>query len=107
MLQGAIDRLERIIEVMRLAVLVKQGAMGPSESFLRRRIQKRRVRSGNFLQGLLIGCNSLLEPRRAALPVAERANSDLFRPGVTTRSRTALRFDVGHHSDLKPVTSAG
>ena len=40
-------------------------------------------------------------------PTACSANSDLFRPGVTTRSRTALRFDVGHHSDLKPVTSAG
>ena len=39
----------------------------------------------------------------AAIP----ANSDLFRPGVTTRSRTAFRFDVGHHSDLKPVTLAG
>jgi hypothetical protein len=54
------------------------------------------------IRSLKVG-NKTLENVTASIS----ANSDLFRPGVTTRSRTALRFDVGHHSDLKPVTSAG
>jgi transposase len=33
-----------------------------------------------------------------------RADSDGSRPPVPTRSRPAFRFDVGHHSGMKPAS---
>ena len=33
-----------------------------------------------------------------------RADSDGSRPPIPTRSRPAFRFDVGHHSEMKPAT---
>src|SRR6266568_2696379 len=30
------------------------------------------------------------------------ADSDLFRPGITTRSRTVFRCEAGHRSEMKP-----
>ena len=32
------------------------------------------------------------------------ADSDGSRPPIPTRSRPAFRFDVGHHSEMKPAT---
>ena len=32
------------------------------------------------------------------------ADSDLFRPGILTRSQPAFRDESGHRSDLKPAT---
>ncbi len=34
----------------------------------------------------------------------EDADSDGSRPPVPTRSRPAFRFDVGHHSGMKPAS---
>jgi acetate kinase len=38
------------------------------------------------------------------LPRAFTADSDGSRPPIPTRSRPAFRFDVGHHSEMKPAT---
>jgi hypothetical protein len=35
---------------------------------------------------------------------ALNADSDGSRPPIPTRSRPAFRFDVGHHSEMKPAT---
>jgi DNA-binding response OmpR family regulator len=35
---------------------------------------------------------------------AKGADSDGSRPPIPTRSRPAFRFDVGHHSEMKPAT---
>jgi hypothetical protein len=36
--------------------------------------------------------------------VDQGADSDGSRPPIPTRSRPAFRFDVGHHSEMKPAT---
>jgi hypothetical protein len=36
--------------------------------------------------------------------VSQFADSDGSRPPIPTRSRPAFRFDVGHHSEMKPAT---
>ncbi|KOX44007.1 hypothetical protein ADL19_26475, partial [Streptomyces purpurogeneiscleroticus] len=40
----------------------------------------------------------------ATIPTHHLADSDGSRPPIPTRSRPAFRFDVGHHSEMKPAT---
>lgn len=46
----------------------------------------------------------LILPRAIRLGVHILADSDGSRPPIPTRSRPAFRFDVGHHSEMKPAT---
>jgi hypothetical protein len=43
-------------------------------------------------------------PGRIRRLAADNADSDGSRPPIPTRSRPAFRFDVGHHSEMKPAT---
>jgi integrase len=51
------------------------------------------------------GGGSTGHPSDAVFPTTEdAADSDGSRPPIPTRSRPAFRFDVGHHSEMKPAT---
>jgi hypothetical protein len=76
----SISRFERIVEMTRLVVLVEKGAINQGEIHLGKGPIERHARAGIFLQGLAIGGDGLLKPRRPALPLAEppKCSAEIF-----------------------------
>ena len=74
------------------------------------RLRLRGVRTSKRRVLRLMRNHDLLAPSRVGTPRGPRnhdgtiADSDGSRPPIPTRSRPAFRFDVGHHSEMKPAT---
>jgi hypothetical protein len=72
-----------------------------------RNILAAKVKAGELIDDKRFEITDAVGTVLAVIPlkiVLRLADSDGSRPPIPTRSRPAFRFDVGHHSEMKPAT---